>query len=237
MKLVFLVPKLPLGNVKGGREAELPGMRSQAGAWERGKGQSMKRQLIVFLFCLAAAGCGEAAVGGKSGGTKPDAVTEAPQPPLDLGGLKSPAPADWKAEKPSNNMRLAQYKVPSGEKGVDDGQLVVSFFGAGSGGGVDENLKRWKSEFETGAKDAKEGKVDTFKVGAANVTVLDISGTWLAKIPPGAPNPKIERKADYRMFAVIFETAGGPYFIKLTGPAKTLENQKKAFDDWLKGFK
>ena len=37
--------------------------------------------------------------------------------------------------------------------------------------------------------------------------------------------------------AVQFEGPSDVYHIKFTGPAKTVAEQKKAFDEWLKGFK
>jgi hypothetical protein len=39
------------------------------------------------------------------------------------------------------------------------------------------------------------------------------------------------------MLAVQFEGPDNPYHIKLTGPAKTVDEAKKGFDEWLKGFK
>lgn len=104
---------------------------------------------------------------------------------------------------------------------------------------MDDNLKRWKSVFVPPAgKDIEDvAKVEKFKVGKADLTYLDIQGTFLSKNPPFDPNAKTERKADYRRLAVYFTCEGGPYFIHLTGPAKTVGQHKKAFDDWLKNFK
>ena len=39
------------------------------------------------------------------------------------------------------------------------------------------------------------------------------------------------------MIGVIFESPGGPYFMTLIGPARTVEQHKKGFDEWLKNFK
>ncbi len=150
-----------------------------------------------------------------------------------LGDLKSTAPADWKnQELPAKSLRFKQFAV-------GDAELVIFFFGKGGGGGTEDNIKRWKDTFQPpeGKTIADVSKVENFKVGKADVTYLDIQGTFLAKNPPADPNAKIERKANYRRFGVIFACDGGPYFITLTGPAKTLEQNKKEFDDWLKNFK
>jgi hypothetical protein len=39
------------------------------------------------------------------------------------------------------------------------------------------------------------------------------------------------------MICVIFESSNGPFYITLTGPARTVEQHKKGFDEWIKGFK
>jgi hypothetical protein len=48
---------------------------------------------------------------------------------------------------------------------------------------------------------------------------------------PGEPRP------NHRMLAVVMESPKGNYFLKLVGPAKTIEQNKKDFDNWLKTFK
>ena len=40
-----------------------------------------------------------------------------------------------------------------------------------------------------------------------------------------------------RLVAIHFQGPKEVYHIKLTGPAKTVDNYKKGFEDWLKGYK
>ncbi|MCI0685438.1 MAG: hypothetical protein L0Y71_25335 [Gemmataceae bacterium] len=156
-----------------------------------------------------------------------------------LGTLKSDAPAAWKTAKSPFKTRLYTFVVPKAE-GVDrDAEIQVIFFGAGGGGGLPENIKRWKGMFV-----APEGKTiddvakqETFKAGGAKVTTLDLQGTYLDKFPPFAPNAKTIRRPDYRRINVYFETDDGVYFIIFVGPAKSVAQQQKAFDEWLKAFK
>jgi hypothetical protein len=200
----------------------------------------MKQCLAWMAVCLLASACdhGAATSANPRSNSEKAPTEQAKSNGLELDGLKSQVPADWVAEKPSSNMRMAQFKVPRVAGDSDDAILVVSFFGKGSGGSFEDNLERWRAEFTANEKEPKDpGKIESFKVGAVNVQEFDISGTHLTKIPPFAPNPKIERRPNYRMFAVSFESPNGPYFIKLTGPAKTMEHHKKAFDEWLKNFK
>lgn len=155
-----------------------------------------------------------------------------------LGDVKSKAPAEWVKEAPSSQMRVSQFKLP-GAGGKDPAELSVYFFGQGQGGTADANVKRWRDMFTTaeGKKSDDLGKVDTFKVGDAKVTYLDIQGTYLSKFPPFAPNAKTVAKPDHRMLGIIFEGKNGAYFIRAVGPAATVEHHKKGFDEWLKSFK
>src|SRR5438876_848255 len=78
---------------------------------------------------------------------------------------------------------------------------------------------------------------DKKKVGDAKITYLDIQGTYLKKMRPLDPDFKAMKMPNYRMFSVLFETKENTHLIRVIGPAKTVEQHKKAFDDWLKGFK
>jgi hypothetical protein len=156
-----------------------------------------------------------------------------------LDGLKSRTPANWQPEKTSNKFRAYQFRVPRAEGDKADAQLVIFYFGQGSGGSAADNVKRWKGMFEppTGKTIDDVSKVEKMKVGGATATYVDVQGTYLERFPPFDPNAKITRKPDYRRLGVILESERGPYFITLTGPARTVEQNRKGFDDWLKAFK
>jgi hypothetical protein len=156
-----------------------------------------------------------------------------------IDGLQSRAPAEWQERQPANEMRLKEFRLPATKKGEADAELVIFFFGTGQGGSANDNIKRWKDTFvpPEGKKLDDVAKTDSFKVSDVAVTYLDISGTYLSKFPPFAPNAKTVRKPNYRLLGVVFESKKGPYFIKLTGPADTVAHYKKGFDEWLKAFK
>lgn len=158
---------------------------------------------------------------------------------VDLGGLTSKTPEGWKMQQPSNKFRLYQMAVPKAEGDKEDGELIIFHFGAGGGGGVDENIKRWQGMFipPEGKTIDEASKIDKYKVGKAEVVSLDINGTYKYKNPPFDPKAKEVRKENFRRFGVIFETDKGAYFITLTGPAKTMKQNKEAFDGWVKAFK
>jgi hypothetical protein len=158
---------------------------------------------------------------------------------VEIDGLKSAVPADWKQEESSNKVRTHQFRIPHVADDKTDAEMVIFFFGAGSGGSADANVKRWKGMFipPEGKQIDDVAKVDNFKVGNVNVTYLDVHGTYKFKERPFDPAAKEELRPDHRMLGVVFDSPNGPYFFRLVGPAKTVEHNKKAFDDWVKGFK
>jgi hypothetical protein len=155
---------------------------------------------------------------------------------VDLDGLKSTAPGDWKEEAPSNRMRFAQFRLPKKRDDKDDGELVIF---KGLGGGAGPNIDRWKKQFEPpeGKKIEDVAVVKDIKIGDRPASFLDVRGTYLFNPQPFNPRSKPERKPNYRMLAIYFDGPKEIYQIKLTGPANTVEAAKKGFDDWVKNFK
>ncbi|HSQ54826.1 MAG TPA: hypothetical protein VLM40_03700 [Gemmata sp.] len=163
--------------------------------------------------------------------------------PVELAGMKSVAPADWKKEEPTTKFRMGQFKLPKATGDAEDAELAI-FSGLPGGGSVQANLARQEKKFEVpeGKKPEDIIKTEKMKLGGKYEAVLqDIQGTYLKKFPPFDPNAKITRVTDYRQLYVIFESKEGNstviYSMTLLGPAKTVEKHKKAFVDWLKNFK
>jgi hypothetical protein len=154
---------------------------------------------------------------------------------VDLGGLKATAPAAWKEVPVNSPVRLKQFAVP-GKDG--DGELVIFYFGPGEGGGVQANIDRWKKQFAPppGKTEEQSSKTETVKLATTKATVVDVVGTFMWKARPMDPGPG-EPRPNYRMLAAVLETPKGNYFIKLVGPAKTIDKSHKEFMAWLKSFK
>jgi hypothetical protein len=155
---------------------------------------------------------------------------------VDLDGLKSTTPGDWKEEAPSNRMRFMQFRLPKKGEDPNDAELIIF---RNISGTAKENVDRWKGQFTPpeGKKIDDVAKVEEMKVGGATLTYLDVSGTYLFKSRPFDPGDKGEKRPNYRMLAVQFDGPKNVYHIKLTGPAKTVEAYKKGFDGWVKNFK
>jgi len=151
------------------------------------------------------------------------------------GTLTFTAPAAWKARPASSSMRVAEFVVPKAPPDPEDAELVVYFFGGG-GGSVEANIQRWVGQFQqpSGAA-AKDGGRATFNVGNLKVTTVDVSGTYVAELRPGAAER--HNKPNFRMRAAVVETPRGPYFVKFTGPAGTVKQASAAFDQFLKSLR
>jgi hypothetical protein len=158
---------------------------------------------------------------------------------VEIDDLKSTAPANWKSEEVTTKFRTHHFRIPHVADDKNDAELTIFFFGTGSGGSADANVKRWKGMFlpPEGKKIDDVAKLENFKVGNVDVTYLDVQGTYKFKERPFDPAAKEELRPDHRMLGVVFESPKGPYFFRLVGPAKTVTENKKAFEDWLKAFK
>lgn len=160
---------------------------------------------------------------------------------VELAGLKSTTPGDWKEEPPLTSMRMLQFKLPKAEGDPEDAELAL--FKTPGGGAVQANLERQEKKFEIPAGKKAEDviKTEKIKIGTNETIYQDIQGTYLKKFPPADPNAKITKMADYRQLYVIFEAKEGNgtvlYSMTLLGPIKTVEKNKKAFEEWLKNFK
>jgi hypothetical protein len=159
--------------------------------------------------------------------TKPKTAKPARQ---DLGTITVQPPAGWKSVTPSSSMRKAQYVLPKVAGDSEDAELIVFNFGAGQGGGVEENLKRWQGQFE-GAEKPKTAKK---KVAGMNVTTMDVSGTYKQQAMGGPfAGGEVTKKPNFRMLAAIVEAPDSSYFFKLTGPAKTVAKWEKSFNEFV----
>lgn len=155
---------------------------------------------------------------------------------VDIDGLKADAPKDWVREKPANLLRSYQFRLPKADGDKEDADLGILPDVTGKD---EDNIARWKKMFlpADGKSIDDSSKIEKLKVGAVKLTYLDVQGTYLKKQRPLDPDAKAMKMPNYRMFSVLFETKENTHLIRVIGPAKTLEQNKKAFDDWLKSFK
>jgi gluconolactonase len=132
--------------------------------------------------------------------------------------IKLTVPKAWKSEKPSNNFRVAQFKIDPAEGDKEAAELAVTQFGGG-GGSVDDNIKRWINQFDP--KDRKV-KITKGKCEYGEYIVVDLAGTYLK--PDGPPfAQKTKPTPNSRVINVMLTVEDkGSYFFKLAGPDKTV---------------
>lgn len=197
-------------------------------------------KLFIFLFVLAivCAGCSK-----NSGPVEPSRATAQPsprsQPPSSKpasGELRFTVPEGWTIEKPTSDMRFAQYKLPRAGGDAEDALLIVYYFGQGQGGSAQANIERWIGQIKQpdGGPSSEKAKTAKLTVNGLQVDTVDLKGNYSGGMSPdSAPQ---DTKSIYRLRGAVIETPRGSYFVKLTGPEKTVDHWDQAYNDYLKSF-
>jgi hypothetical protein len=152
------------------------------------------------------------------------------------GELRYKVPEGWIVEKSTSNMRVAQYKLPKIAGDTDDALLVLYYFGQGQGGTPQVNIDRWIDQMKQpdGSSSKDKARTEALAVNGLQVTTVDVLGNYSGGMSPESA-PK-DSKAIYRLRAAIIDTPRGSYFVKLTGPEKTVGHWEQAYGEYLKSF-
>jgi hypothetical protein len=158
-------------------------------------------------------------------------VQPAQAPPASA-SLAYTAPADWRARPAASSMRIAEFIIPRAPGDAEDAELIIYYFGTGAGT-IDANIDRWIGQIQQpdGSATAAKAKRTTQTVNGLAVTMVDASGTYVAEMRPGSTDRY--NKPGFRLRAAVVETARGPYYVKMTGPAKTIGAADAAFTAFL----
>ena len=149
--------------------------------------------------------------------------------------LKFKVPPGWVEEERTSTMRVAQYRLPKVEGDTEDASLVLYYFGQGQGGSTTANIDRWINQMKQADGSAAKGAKDEQLVGnGLKVTMVDVSGTYVAETAPGSGS--FLNKPAYRLRAAVVETPNGSYFVKLVGPEKTVAQWNDSFVSYIKSF-
>ncbi len=156
------------------------------------------------------------------------------------GKIQLVAPADWVKVQPKSNIVQYEFSAPKLEE-KDKAQAARITFTA-SGGTIDQNIERWYGQFEQPDKSATKdkAKVEKFDVDGQTVHWVDIPGTFKDTMGAGpfAPSKAPTLRENYRMLGAIIETKGmGNHYVKITGPAETVEKLAEGFKKMLKELK
>ena len=147
--------------------------------------------------------------------------------------LRYEAPDTWVERTSDSPMRVTEFQLPRVAGDAEDADLVVFYFG-GAGGGVEANLERWVGQMtQTDGRSSFEVAATTgFEANGLAVTTIDVPGTYVAPIRPGSASRL--NKPNFRLIAAVVETPVGPYFFKLTGPARTVGRWDRPFATFLR---
>lgn len=145
---------------------------------------------------------------------------------VEVKAIKLKVPGNWKQEEPSNNLRLSQFKIPAVEGDKPVTELVISSFG-GDGGGVDQNFKRWTDQF---VPDGRKVKMTSGECEQGKYYVSDVTGTYLQSSGGPFAGGKKTPMPGYRSLSVVLAVPDtGVYFLRMTGPEKTVAAAVEAF--------
>lgn len=147
-------------------------------------------------------------------------------------GLAFTAPPAWTPRPPASTMRVAEFVVPRAAGDSEDAEAIVYFFG-GTGGSVDANIDRWIGQMQQPDGSASKDKAhrEALTINGFKITTVDVAGTYVAEVRPGATERY--NKPAFRLRAAVIETPRGPYYIKMTGPAKTMAAADADFKKFL----
>lgn len=129
-------------------------------------------------------------------------------------------PEGWKEEKPKSRMRAAQFEIPKAKGDVERTELAV--FVMPGGGSFAQNLPRWTGEFKSGTLKVKAHKG---KCPHGEYTITELSGTHVGSSFARREEP-LEKGAMVTL--ILIKEGRAPYYLKMTGPAKSVEAATKA---------
>jgi hypothetical protein len=191
---------------------------------------------LLFIVLVACSGCSKNSGAVSSAG----ALVQTPVSSQSLqnapGELRFKVPEGWTTEKPTSDMRVAQYTLPKAEGDGQDALLVVYYFGQGQGGSPQANIDRWINQMKQpdGGSSKERAKTGTMTVNGLQVSTVDVLGNYSGGMSPdSAP---ADSKSVYRLRAAIVDTPKGSYFVKLTGPEKTVGHWDQAYTAYLNSF-
>ena len=154
------------------------------------------------------------------------ARTEETPSAFKAGDFQFAVPAGWNSVTPSSAMRKAEIYVPGPEGTGKAGEAIITVFhfGPGQGGTVQQNVDRWFGQFD-GDNDSKGAATAKETIGTVPVTFARARGTFQSGMP-GQPTTPLEGQA---LLGAILESPNGDVYVKMTGPAPTVEKAEPAF--------
>lgn len=151
-------------------------------------------------------------------------------PPADpkvatFAGLTAPKPVTWIWSAPQRQFSVAEYAVP-GRDGHDQARVDVFI----AGGSVEANIDRWKTQFRNSDGTPVEPKITPLESDGMPITLVEFAGEYrgmgMVSFTPGQ-----------LFLCAIVQTPTQQIFIRLVGPAGTVEPNREAYMDMIRNLK
>lgn len=112
--------------------------------------------------------------------------------------------------------------------GQGDDEQTARVYMMPSGGGIPQNIARWKSQFSGVADD--DFKSEEIKLGDWKLHIVDITGSFKERVGGPFAGGKVVERSDYAMSgAILVHPEGRTYYVKMIGPAKVVKANRDAF--------
>ena len=134
---------------------------------------------------------------------------------VSLAGFQFSVPANWEEQPPKSQFVLAEFSI-SGEGGA--ARLTLS----SAGGGIEANVERWRGQFLRGPNDP-EPRESEITFDGKKGTLVELAGTYTDMFGGGSPTK------GWRMLGIAVPLGETNYFVKLTGPAATVDPRRDQF--------
>lgn len=141
-----------------------------------------------------------------------------------VGGIEFAVPTAWESVA-TGPMQAAAYRV--------GGEAQVVFF-ANIGGGVENNVNRWRTQVKTPEGSPADAKVEKRTISGMPATVVSMDGVYTGMTGSGGAAAPIENAA-FR--AVIYSGPSGDVFVRFTGPKDIIDANIKAWETMILGAK
>jgi hypothetical protein len=136
-------------------------------------------------------------------------------------------------------MRAGQYRLPRHEADSADVELLLTHFGSNQGGELEANLERWASQVRQpdGSPSRKAMVTKTMKVNGLEIVTADVTGTYVASRSLMDPQAGRYEEKDWRLFNAIISGPEGSCFVKVVGPARSVETWMPSIEAFLASAK
>lgn len=149
---------------------------------------------------------------------------------MEVGGIAAPKPPQWTWQQPSMQFRTLQYAVPAPGESTGSAELIVSVFLGDDGGPLDTNIARWVGQFRSAAGQPVEPIREERDIDGMRVILLELAGSYQGM---GGAGPKPE----FMQLGAIIDAPQRRVFIRLLGPASTVEANRQAWKDLIEGMR